>query len=136
VRNDAVGSDSQHAAEHAGDPRAPDGFGPLTRPVTRYAYDTLGRITDVTDALGNVTHYAYEDSGRRVVVTQPDADGDGPQEAPITIYDYDPAGHLVDKIDPLGRETSYDYDELGRLVSVTGPYRPAYGLVFTHIFRV
>ncbi|MEQ8786495.1 MAG: Calx-beta domain-containing protein [Pirellulaceae bacterium] len=101
----------------------PDGTGgPLEAPQTTYTYDLVGNLLTETDALDNVTTYAYDDLYRLVLVTQADPDGTGGSlESPVTAYEYDDAGQLTKIIDPLLRETSFQYDALGRWTKVIQP---------------
>ena len=55
----------------------PDGAaGPQTNPVTTYTYDAAGQVTAVTDPLGNVTRYLYDNLGRQVTVLHANSMGD------------------------------------------------------------
>ena len=47
---------------------------PDTSPIYHYAYDKLGNVTSVIDALNNTTTYRYDALSRLVEVIQPDAD--------------------------------------------------------------
>jgi len=58
----------------------------------RYAYDTGGRLTSVTDTLDRVTTFAYDQANRDTMETLPD-----------------------------GREVHFDYDEAGNLTRLTPP---------------
>jgi len=52
----------------------PDGAGPLTSPVFSFAYSATGKISSRTNAVGNVTSYAFgTGDGRLRTVTNPDA---------------------------------------------------------------
>ncbi|GLS04988.1 hypothetical protein GCM10007860_21370 [Chitiniphilus shinanonensis] len=79
------------------------GSGDGTR-TTRYAYNALGELESVTDALGRVTGYGYDLAGRVTRVTTPD-----------------------------GREIGFGYDANGNLTAVTPPSRPAHGFDFNNI---
>ncbi|WP_375591828.1 carbohydrate-binding protein [Chitiniphilus eburneus] len=72
--------------------------------TTHYAYNTLGELESVTDALGRITGYAYDLAGRVTRVTTPD-----------------------------GREIGFGYDANGNLTAVTPPSRPAHGFDFDNI---
>ncbi|MGE3407544.1 MAG: Calx-beta domain-containing protein [Pirellulales bacterium] len=92
--------------------------------VMLYAYYTSGAsqglLQTATDALGNVTTYAYTDR-RLTSITEADPDGGGGLSAPVTSFTYDAAGNMLSLIDELDREWTYQYDDLNRLVSKTGP---------------
>jgi YD repeat-containing protein len=57
----------------------------------------LGRLTAVTNALGQVTRYEYNELGEQT--TQIDAEGR------ITRYQYDGRGRRITRILPLGQAT-------------------------------
>jgi YD repeat-containing protein len=52
-------------------------------PIWTYAYDKLGRMTAMTDPLGNVTAYTYDARGRLTNVTLADPDDRSRQERPF-----------------------------------------------------
>ncbi|MDQ3991928.1 MAG: RHS repeat protein, partial [Actinomycetota bacterium] len=75
--------------------------------VKSYAYDN-GLLASVTDQLGNVTSYGYDDAGRLTATTAPIA-------APnVTQIVYNEAGEKVKVIDADGRVRSFTYDLRGR----------------------
>jgi RHS repeat-associated protein len=76
-----------------------DGRGNFARTST---YDTDGRLETDTDALGNVTSYAYDLGARQTTITNPDT---GTVE-----QTFDARGLLLEEIDPLGRKTEHTYD--------------------------
>lgn len=89
-------------------------------PIERKSFDGYGRVTAVTDALGNTitTTYSPASGGltARVVTSNP--------KGFQTTEDFDPAWHLpVVQTDPNGKRTELAYDPLGRLVSVWKPGR-------------
>lgn len=90
--------------------------------LTSYTYDTLGRLTDVSQS-GQARHFVFDDLGRMTSETQP--------ESGTTTYAYDSAtgcnastGDLVKKTDAVGNVSCYNYDALHRVTSTTysGPY--------------
>jgi YD repeat-containing protein len=64
------------------------------------AYDVAGRVVEVTDARGVITHYSYDGL---VQVT------------------YDVMGRVLTMRNPLGNVTTYAYDGLGRRTSLSNP---------------
>jgi RHS repeat-associated protein len=88
-----------------------DGF------TTRYRYDTLGRLEELTDGSGNrVVAYQFDAAGRLARADN----GNGT----FTTYDYDLAGQLKTLINhaPDGSVNSrfaYTYDDLGRKLTET-----------------
>ena len=121
----------------------PDGPGPLSAPVTTYAYDgsgnlasvtlpdgsvrtavydlALNRPTTVTDALGRTTSYVYDTAGNVTFMTDAAGrsitwtrNGQG-QVTGVTLPDPDGSGPASAPV------TSVVYDALGRETSVTNP---------------
>ena len=80
-----------------------------TSPPT--ATTPIGNLVSVTDALGNVTSYQYDDNGGRVAIT--DAKGN------VTRFSYDTQGHLVQTTQPDGETDSSTYNSSGQLASTT-----------------
>jgi YD repeat-containing protein len=81
--------------------------------VTQYGYDNLGRLTTVTQDVGDtghlnlVTNYGYDQLNRLASVTVP---GQAP-----TQYTYDEVGNLGGYTLPNGVAVAYSYNELNRL---------------------
>lgn len=88
-------------------------------------YDALGRLTDVIDANGTITHHEYDAVGRRIRTVSNYVDGvydpARPDEDLIQTIGYDGAGRQVSSTDANGLTTVYTYDDFGRLNSVTNP---------------
>lgn len=78
---------------------------------TQYDYDGRGKITHITDALGNTTSFEYDVLGNLQEKT--DARGY------TTHYDYNPDNTLASVIYPDSGMVSYTYDKLGRKTSYT-----------------
>ena len=92
----------------------PTGFSPSAdgAAISRQ-YDAAGRLTQFTDAQGNVLKYAYDAVGNLITLTYPD----GKQVS----YAYDQANRLIQVTDWANRITSYTYDPDGRLATTTRP---------------
>jgi RHS repeat-associated protein len=85
-----------------------DGYGRNTLQIEERA-----RITQVTDALDQVTLYKWNESGQ--VEEQISPLGNVAKTA------YDEEGRIVAKTDPTGATTEYKYDERGDRIEVTSP---------------
>jgi RHS repeat-associated protein len=96
------------------------------------AFDSFGRLTRQHDALGNYTSYAYEDNGRRQVIT--DRNGRTTRqdlteagqlesvqdaEGAVTSYTYDANGRRMTELTPIGATNSYAYNDRDELTGVT-----------------
>ncbi|HSC72098.1 MAG TPA: RHS repeat-associated core domain-containing protein, partial [Candidatus Methylomirabilis sp.] len=81
--------------------------------LTRYGYDTTGRLTAVTDAAGHLTSIVYDTLGRKIRMTEPNMG--------TWTYSYDPNGNLLIQTDARYQTLSFQYDALNRLVTKTYP---------------
>ena len=73
----------------------------------------------MTDPLGHVTQYEYDNLYRVTRRTEEDLDGAGPLTNPVTTFSYDLVDNMRSLTDPLGNTTAYAYDDLDRLVTET-----------------
>ncbi len=83
---------------------------------TKYAYDTLGNLRVITDALSHTTVYTYDLAGRRVA--EADALGN------VTTYVYDGHGRRTDVVYPNAKgpiTVSTAYNALGWATEVNYP---------------
>lgn len=77
--------------------------------VTRYDYDSLGRLIKETDPLGKITSYHYDSKGNLIAKT--DAKGN-------TInYSYDANSRLLKKSYPDNTEETFSYDAKGNILT-------------------
>ncbi|SDD15847.1 intein C-terminal splicing region/RHS repeat-associated core domain-containing protein [Glycomyces harbinensis] len=81
-----------------------------------YDYDPLGKITEITDGVGNTWSWTYDLQGRTVASTHPDSG--------TTLVEYNDAGQITaidDAREETGQQASGEltieltYDDLGRL---------------------
>ncbi|MGW1280285.1 HYD1 signature containing ADP-ribosyltransferase family protein [Streptomyces tsukubensis] len=86
---------------------APGTAGPVAFTSTKYSYTPAGAPETVTDEMGNVWSFAYDQQGRRVKAVDPDAG--------TTLTEYDTADRIT-KVTHEGRGTSVrtTYDSLSR----------------------
>ncbi len=75
-----------------------------------YGYDLRGNLTSVTDAVGNVTRFAYDNWDRKVY-EQINVEGQTFARA----WQYDIENNLTLSVDRNGRATAFSYDEVDRL---------------------
>lgn len=79
--------------------------------VTTYIYTPLGLIDSMTDPLGRVTDYEYDEFSRLIAATYALGTAD---EATVH-YEYDAAGNRTAEIDENGHRTEYVYDAMNRI---------------------
>ncbi len=89
--------------------------------AAQFAYDAQGNLTQVTDALNQVTAFTYDARGLLTSVT--DALGTATPAIPDdhqTLFAYDPiTGNLLTTADPLDRTSDLTYDAAGNVVRST-----------------
>jgi RHS repeat-associated protein len=79
---------------------------------THYAYDYLGDLTNITDAMGNIRNFTYDGLGRRL--TAEDLHNPSDSSFGTWSYTYDDAGNLTRTLDPKSQTINYTYDALNR----------------------
>jgi RHS repeat-associated protein len=101
-----------------------------TLSTTSWNLDQRGLATSVTDPLGHVTSYEYDEDNRLVLSSSPtvavEADGTSPVQAhTITTVGFDTFGEQTESQDANGGVTTTGYDAAGRPLTVTMPtYTP------------
>jgi RHS repeat-associated protein len=95
-------------------------------PSARYQYDSLDRVSGVTNALGSVagdinytTNYTYNSRGHVLVITHPVDPTDGQRHTATNVYN--PDGTLASVTDELNHISSFTYDDYRRARSTTSP---------------
>lgn len=78
---------------------------------TQYAYDAMGRLTSVTNALNETTAYTYSMANQLTSIRYPDGNQ--------LIKTYDEMGRLIRRTDPAGSADTYFYDANSNLVKKT-----------------
>ncbi len=79
-------------------------------------YDSLGRVIETTDGLGNTTLSKWNAFDKIAELTAP---GDDTIPSNTNIFQYDEIGNLVYSKDSLGKANEYTYDFLNRQTSST-----------------
>lgn len=110
-----------------------DGPLPGANDITTFAYDAVGRMSQVTNSESYVIKYAYDNADRLTKTTYPD------NSFEQTIYDrldavlvkdrigrwsqssFDSLDQLAYEVDPLGRKTEYVWCNCGSLAALTDP---------------
>ncbi|MEU4244347.1 LamG-like jellyroll fold domain-containing protein [Actinoplanes sp. NPDC026619] len=95
----------------------PPGATAAVNPRVAYAYDTLGRLTTLTDPLGNAQTYTYDQLGNQVATTLPDGRS--------THTGYDADGEVLSVTDATGARTEATYNALGLAITATQIVRGA-----------
>jgi RHS repeat-associated protein len=109
--------------------RSPDNA--TGNPTARYKYDSLDRLSGVTDVFGSVlddpnhtTNYTYNQRGQLRVTTLPIDSVDGQRHTIQNTYNTttsNPDGTLASVIDQLSHVTSYTYDDYRRSKTLKTP---------------
>lgn len=100
--------------------------------TTFYGYDLLGRLVAVTNALGEITRFAYDEQGNRISETDPLGrttffEYDVMRRRVGTVYPdgsstaYDAAGRVIARTNQLGDVTCFEYDSADNVVAITDP---------------
>jgi RHS repeat-associated protein len=99
-------------------------------PSTWYSFDSVNRLSGVTDALGtgagdvnHTTSYAYNARGQLTSTTKPTDPVDGQRHTITNVYNAD--GTIASVTDELGHVTSFTYDDYKRPLTKTTPQRAA-----------
>jgi RHS repeat-associated protein len=79
----------------------------------QYSYDTLGRLSQVTDELGRVTTYQYAGSSNLISNIL------APGNCQAVRNDYDDQGRVIRGTDASGNVTSYVYDSVNGTKTIT-----------------
>ena len=99
-------------------------------PTTRYQYDTVGRVSGITDVFGttlgdpnHTTNYLYNRRDQVMSITLPTDPIDSTRHTILNGYNPNGDGTLLSTRDQLTHTTTYTYDDYRRLRSVTTPKR-------------
>ncbi len=92
------------------------GVGTAQSQTTWYFYDGNGNLTQISDPLGQVTAYDYDEANRRIAERHYDAALTLVSET-FTTYDF--RGNPLTTTDPTGLVTRYTYDTMGQLTAMT-----------------
>ncbi|MEN6537886.1 MAG: SpvB/TcaC N-terminal domain-containing protein [Bryobacteraceae bacterium] len=82
------------------------------QPATRYYYNGLDNLIQITDANNNVRHFTYDGLGRRLTAEDLHASWDATFGS--WSYTFDDAGNLISRLDPKSQTVNYTYDDINR----------------------
>jgi len=85
-----------------------DSIGTLT-----FTYDTLKRLSSLTDVYGKIISYSYDKNNNLTTLTYPGTK--------VVSYEYDKADRLIKVTDWLSNMTTYTYDSAGNLTKTNYP---------------
>ncbi|MDZ4852594.1 MAG: RHS repeat-associated core domain-containing protein [Pirellulaceae bacterium] len=85
--------------------------------ITMFTYIASGQVDTITDPLGRITDFDYDDK-RRVVST---TSAKGTSLETIKRNEYDAAGNVSAIVDENGHRTLFQYDQLNRPTRITEP---------------
>ena len=86
--------------------------------TTRYTYDTVSRLSSITDPKTNVVSYTYDECDNVLSATQTDRSDLTPAIQQFTVIRaYDKLHRLTRSVDNVGNTNRYAYDSLDNLVS-------------------
>jgi RHS repeat-associated protein len=89
-------------------------------PITK-VYDSVDRITRMTDGLGNLRDYKYDANGNPIEQSLTLAAAGMPALIDHTAAQYDISDRMTANTDSAGNVTAYQYDALGNVVKITNP---------------
>jgi RHS repeat-associated protein len=96
----------------------PDSTG--IKPRTSFTYTALGQVASMTDPVGTVTRYTYDEMGNRTSTIE-DAGPAGINLNRTTLYGYNTRGDVTSLTDPNGKVTYSIYDDGRRLIQTVSP---------------
>ncbi|MFA6304130.1 MAG: SpvB/TcaC N-terminal domain-containing protein [Patescibacteria group bacterium] len=85
---------------------------------TKYQYNLLGKLINITDSQNNTRNFVYDELGR--LTSQEEvhkAELDEGEEFGVWNYQYDSASNLIQKTDPKNQVINYTYDSLNRILT-------------------
>jgi RHS repeat-associated protein len=107
------------------------------------SYDSFGRLTRQHDAFGNYTSFAYEDNGRRQIVTDKNGKSTRQElteagqvesiqnaEGAVTSFQYDANGRQIAEVTPIGATNSFAYNDRDEVIGTTNEIGVAAGATY------
>jgi RHS repeat-associated protein len=120
---DRNGQSYEYVYDDAG--RVTHGVGQAGYLSAAFRYDTVQRVTTVTDSLGHTDEYHYDE--QQHVTTTVDALGH------TTLTGYDEFGRVVSRTDEIGRTTRFDLNDHGDPIRITAPDDSAIALGYNEL---
>ncbi|QYF93556.1 GIY-YIG nuclease family protein [Massilia sp. PAMC28688] len=81
--------------------------------AARYVYDDEGRLVAMYDAEGKAIEMTHDTANSKEIIKD--------RLGNVTTYAYDQSGNITEKIDALNNKTTYVYDAVGNLISTVNP---------------
>jgi RHS repeat-associated protein len=100
--------------------------------TTAYTWDLNGKLTGITDALGNVRAFTYDNMGRRLTAEDLHAPSDTTYGS--WSYAYDDVGNIKHTVSPEAKTVKYTYDDINRVL--TEDYTGASGIEITYVYDI
>ena len=97
---------------------------------TYYTWNTIGELTKITDALGNVRNFTYNGFGKRLTAEDLHAPAD--VTFGVWTYTYDNAGNMTKTVSPKAETVNYTYDVLNRVLSENWTSGPGVEVTYTY----
>lgn len=83
--------------------------------TTTYTWNRLGKMTKLTDSVGNIRNFTYDNLGR--LLTSEDLHTSADTTFGTTTNTYDVAGNVTTVLNPRNQTINYIYDALNRVTS-------------------
>lgn len=98
--------------------------------TTTYSWTRLGKLSKLTDALGNIRNFTYDTLGR--LLASEDLHAAADTSFGTSTWAYDDAGNVTAFLNPRGQTINYGYDKLSRVTSEN--YTGATGTEVTYAY--
>jgi YD repeat-containing protein len=104
--------------------------------ITRFTYDSAGRLTDTTDPENSVTHLVLDELGQATLIVTA---SNVPADSSATERVFDKAGRMTKETRAFGAPeasvTEYEHDGMGRVLKAKRPYNVTVQYVYDGMGR-